>query len=485
MQMVFAGIVRAGWRSLRSAVLGLQDAKGLGIACMRRLFRSVFAMRHLLLLFCLLSSLGWGAPYSPESVPNQRLINGSHVSDPDEIIGAESAARIDALLVTLEQKSSVQVAVVALESIGQNPIFDFAQQLFVSWGLGSKARDDGLLVLLVKDQRTVRLHTGYGLEGVLPDVVCKRIEREFMVPHFREGRYGEGLVAGVSELDRLLGDPAALNAPVAPRIVVDSPWTAFLAIVGAGGAVVLLVVFGVKSMFGYFSDAQAHDGDTPISMRYSRLAWLSVFIGLPALIFGVVHLVRPPSPILTCLLALYIYYMLVALQQIWCERRLVKDLWRQKSYLQLYRLLDQTQGYWAKIAVLFPLPFLFFWIYHGGRQAHFRNAPRPCGKCSQPMRKLDESEEDAYLSAGQQKEETLHAVEHDVWLCAACQTTERWACPGTSTSFTRCPNCKNQTLAFESNAVLLAATEGRAGPVKEKWFTAAIFVVTRSVRNIG
>ena len=66
-------------------------------------------------------------------------------------------------------------------------------ELFERWGIGDRARDDGLLVLLVRDRRTVRMHTGYGLEGLLPDLLCHRIEQQFMKPAFKDGRYGEGL----------------------------------------------------------------------------------------------------------------------------------------------------------------------------------------------------------------------------------------------------------------------------------------------------
>ena len=143
-----------------------------------------------------------------ESVPNQKLINGSYVSNPDAILDASTVLQLDTLLRSLEEQTSVQVAVVALNSIGEVTIEDFAQQLFSQWGVGNKEKDNGLLVLLVNDLRTIRFHTGYGLEGVLPDITCKRIQREYMVPEFKKGDYNAGVWAGLLQVDKILRDPA-------------------------------------------------------------------------------------------------------------------------------------------------------------------------------------------------------------------------------------------------------------------------------------
>ena len=148
-------------------------------------------MRYFLLSLLIVWTSALAAPSTVESVPNARLINGSHVSDPDSIVGAAATAQIDRLLNSLQRDTGVQVAVVAVDSIGTEDVFSFAQKLFERWGVGDRKKDDGLLVLLVKDQNTIRMHTGYGLEGSLPDIVCKRIQRNYMVPAFKDGRYGD------------------------------------------------------------------------------------------------------------------------------------------------------------------------------------------------------------------------------------------------------------------------------------------------------
>ena len=81
--------------------------------------------------------------------------------------------------------------------------------LFRSWGVGSSASNNGLGILLAKDRREIRFVTGQGLEGILPDALCKRIQMQRMLPFFREGDYSAGMVAGVEAAAAVLegGNP--------------------------------------------------------------------------------------------------------------------------------------------------------------------------------------------------------------------------------------------------------------------------------------
>lgn len=96
------------------------------------------------------------------------------------------------------------MAVVAVDDIAGGDVFDFAVDLFTQWGVGRAENDNGLGILLVRDRREIRFVTGGGLEGVLPDAVCKRIQLKYMLPAFREGDYSRGMVAGVEAAAQLL-----------------------------------------------------------------------------------------------------------------------------------------------------------------------------------------------------------------------------------------------------------------------------------------
>ena len=143
--------------------------------------------------------------YSIESVPNvyaqdRRL----HVSDPNGLLMQETQAEINRMLTLLEDSTGIQSMVVMLPSIGHEDIFDFAHNLFRHWGIGNKESNNGLLIVYVADQRKIRFTTGYGLEGILPDAMCKRIQSRYMIPHFREGNTDQGMLEGTKAVVSVL-----------------------------------------------------------------------------------------------------------------------------------------------------------------------------------------------------------------------------------------------------------------------------------------
>lgn len=141
----------------------------------------------LLVLFlaisCFYSSVQ-AASYTVETVPNAHVSDRSNrVSNPDGIILPEDVATINQMLQLVEDSLSIEVAVVAIESIGDNDARMFATDLFKHWGIGKKGEDNGLLILLVTDpaQRAVVFETGYGIEGILPDAICYRLQQNYMI----------------------------------------------------------------------------------------------------------------------------------------------------------------------------------------------------------------------------------------------------------------------------------------------------------------
>ncbi|MDL2208634.1 TPM domain-containing protein [Parabacteroides sp. OttesenSCG-928-O15] len=138
--------------------------------------------------------------YTVKTVPNTKLTDrNSYVSNPDGILSATDVQAINRTLRQLEDSLGVEVAVVALGSIGGNDARQFATDLFKAWGIGKKGEDNGLLIQLITEpsQRSVVFETGYGLEGVLPDAICKRIQQQYMMDDLRAGEYSAGLLNGV------------------------------------------------------------------------------------------------------------------------------------------------------------------------------------------------------------------------------------------------------------------------------------------------
>jgi len=85
---------------------------------------------------------------------------------------------------------------------------EFATALFEKWGIGKSDKDNGLLLLISRDDRAVQIRTGYGLEGVVPDIIAGRVIRDEIVPRFRNGDYDGGTLAAVKRLSAVILDPS-------------------------------------------------------------------------------------------------------------------------------------------------------------------------------------------------------------------------------------------------------------------------------------
>jgi len=422
------------------------------------------APRLILLLSLFILLPAGAATYSPAEVPNPKTHGNGYVANPDGILSAEVVATLNAQLGQLERDTGAQVAVVAIGDTDPHDIFDFAHALFEHWGIGDKDRDDGLLMLLVKNQRTIRLHTGYGLEGTLPDVVCKRIQDGFMVPEFKRGDYGAGLIAGVEQVSQRLREPAhasqfagtTLNAQEEGARLFRYMLMGILSFTG-------LVAFGIKSAYGYFSGSRRLAA-TPPAMRYSRKRWALLMLGLPALIILGAGQLPLDSPFVLTLAAVYLYFLLMNFVQIRRQRKHVANLYSRHNYTAITRFLQRQRGFWRWMAFLFPLPFAAYPFLLGRRIAFYRNHPRQCPKCGKPMQRQSEEHEDAYLSSGQQVEESIHAMDHDVWLCEACGRVDVRSFTGRDEDdFKPCPACKHLTYWQESDITLVEADYSHGG----------------------
>ena len=128
------------------------------------------------------------------------------VSNPDGILSRDAVATLDSICYSLKERGIAEVAIVAVRDIEPRDPFAFAQSLFERWGVGDDELDNGLGILLVEDMHEIRFHTGYGIEGVLPDALCVRIQQDYMLPYFRDGDYSAGMVEGMRAVDKLFTD---------------------------------------------------------------------------------------------------------------------------------------------------------------------------------------------------------------------------------------------------------------------------------------
>lgn len=154
-----------------------------------------------LFIFLLLffSFFSYSASYTINSVPNPyQQHHITYVVDPENILSAHDKTIINQRLYLLETKTTAEIAVVALPSIDYQEPRQFANQLFNHWQIGKQDKDNGLLILLILDQREVIFETGYGLEGILTDSMSYRLMDDYMLGLLKQNQYSQGMVQGVN-----------------------------------------------------------------------------------------------------------------------------------------------------------------------------------------------------------------------------------------------------------------------------------------------
>ena len=351
------------------------------------------AIISLLLLVCPLIR---AIEYTVDKVPNVHLDDGRRfVSNPDGILSAETVNTLDQMLFSLQEANTSEVAVVALQSIGDNDIDDFATDLFTRWGIG-KQNDNGLLVLLVLDQRRITFRTGYGIEGILPDAICKRIQTQYVIPQFKQGDYDKGILDGMNVITRILTTPEAVKELTAAPVKKGIDWERIIGI-------------------------------------YLTVSLVVSHILLFAMLWNIAHYAK-------------------------------------KDAYERYKRLAGFRPYLLAGSFLFPFFVLLLYGGLGRRLKRLRNKPRNCESCGNKMRKLDEEEDNRYLTPQENTEERLNSVDYDVWLCDHCGNTLVYPYENQFTQYQKCPYCHSRAYSFEGDHILRRATTVSTGLGEKRYY---------------
>jgi uncharacterized protein len=164
--------------------------------------------RRLALLW-LLCTVAFGAA-AQDLVPVPPL--QGRVTDLTGTLTAPQSAALEQSLRAFEDRKGTQIALLIVPTTRPEAVEQFALRVVEQWKIGRRKVDDGALLLVAKDDRTVRLEVGYGIEGALNDLTARRIIAEVVTPRFRQGDYYGGIAAGVDQMVRVL-DGEALPAP--------------------------------------------------------------------------------------------------------------------------------------------------------------------------------------------------------------------------------------------------------------------------------
>ena len=174
------------------------------------------------------------------------------IVDQANIIPLDARNAIEPKLRDLEDKSGIQLVVATVTSLEGQEVEPYANQLFRTWKLGEKAKNNGVLLLVAPNERRVRIEVGYGLEGTLTDALSKIIISNAIAPRFKAGDYGGGIARGVDDIITVLTTDAS-EWQARPSLRVDSEQTQdpfnWLLILGI---VAFLVAFAAWPGFRWF-----------------------------------------------------------------------------------------------------------------------------------------------------------------------------------------------------------------------------------------
>lgn len=170
-------------------------------------------IRILLAVLLSFPYFAWAATWSVETLEMVHLKDARrYVCDPDNYLSAVEKDSIDAMLYRLERDKGIETVVIVAEHLQGDDPFRFGIDLSKKYGIGNKKTDTGLIVILSPGDRSYYILTGRGLEGVLPDAVCKRVEQRVMLPLLKQRRWGAALVETTTALDRIIReDPVVIK----------------------------------------------------------------------------------------------------------------------------------------------------------------------------------------------------------------------------------------------------------------------------------
>lgn len=412
-------------------------------------------------------------PYSATQIPDPKANGGTgYVSNPDQVLSSNEVDQLNDVIKTLEKKTKVEVAVVVVRSFdASDEDFEFAMKLFNPWGIGKARANNGLLLFIAVDRKKYRFITGYGLEGILPDLRLSRIAGRYLVPSFREEKYGEGIVNTMNTISDYLNDPG--NQKELDQLLVkktnlfkDQLVTYFVIVLLFAAS-----VFGLKKQTPKVKSSKGE-----IQNIYERIVAagclsLVLLCCLPlffiALFFGIdwaKHIrYETYAYVLYGFLAIILFFRyLSALAAI---RRVNYD---DKNFIQAVKVFNRTGLLYVISSPLILLVIIIETIHRIKGAARFKPVP---DRQNKEMIRVDRDVNRSgkpFLNDGQVTEEKLEVFHYDIWL--STDEKEYKVLPYRAINYKRydnCPHCTIKTFSGKMKITILKPTYSKEGEGKE------------------
>ncbi|OPY87078.1 MAG: hypothetical protein A4E72_01540 [Syntrophus sp. PtaU1.Bin208] len=181
--------------------------------------RAILQFLLLLLSFSSITAFALNVPDHPTG----------RVTDLTGTLSSQEIASLDHKLDTFERATTNQIAVLLIPSLEGDPLEDYSIRLAEKWKIGQKGRNNGVILLVVKNDRKIRIEVGYGLEGALPDGLAGAITRDEIAPRFRNGQFYQGVDAGTNAImSAIRGEYKPAKQKTAYSISVNWNWPGIL-----------------------------------------------------------------------------------------------------------------------------------------------------------------------------------------------------------------------------------------------------------------
>jgi len=191
----------------------------------------------------------------------------ARVNDYARMLNAREAQEIEERLRRFEEETNHQIAVLTIPTLQGDDLQDFSIRVAETWKIGHRGHDNGVILLVVRDDRKIRIEVGYGLEGVLPDATAYRIIQDVILPRFRERDFLRGIESGVSAIIQTVRGESILPAPRAEK----GPGYTFVS--------TMLLLFAGTALFG----SVLGFAQPCLARGAASGAFVSAVVGLPAI----------------------------------------------------------------------------------------------------------------------------------------------------------------------------------------------------------
>jgi len=198
------------------------------------------------------------------------------VTDLTQTLSSQQQTALEQKIAAFEQEKGSQIAVLIIPTTQPEAIEQYSIRVAEAWKIGREKEDDGVILLVAKDDHKMRIEVGYGLEGAIPDLIAKRVITEVMAPSFKQGDFNGGISKAV---DALMGLIAGEQLPVPAKQSNQGDWGDFLPLLLVGGLILGSIL---RAVFGDFFGGVLNGGIIAV------LAWFFGVALLIALLLGIV-----------------------------------------------------------------------------------------------------------------------------------------------------------------------------------------------------